>query len=192
MRHILFVCTGNTCRSPMAESMMRHLLKEHGIEAEVRSAGVSAWDGTPMSNHAQQVLKDRQMDNPDFSSQLLSDSLVEWADLILTLTAGHKRHVLQLYPSASEKAFTLIEYANLSQDDPSLEEWTGFTAELQLKIASGVQPSEADITRYYELQQKVPNMDIADPFGGSLQDYRMTAQEIEASIKKIIVQYLGN
>lgn len=192
MRRILFVCTGNTCRSPMAESMMRHLLKERGIEAEVRSAGVSAWNGTPMSDHAQQVLQDRKMENPDFNSQLLSASLVEWADLILTLTSGHKGHVLQLFPNASEKTYTLIEYANQSQDDSGLEEWTSFTAELQLKIAQGVQPTEAEITRYYELQQKVPNLDIADPFGGSLQDYQLTAQEIEAAIMKIVDQFLEN
>lgn len=192
MRRILFVCTGNTCRSPMAESMMRHLMKERGIEAEVRSAGVSAWNGTPMSEHAQQVLQHRKMDNPDFSSQLLSDSLVEWADLVLTLTSGHKRHVLQLFPDVSEKTFTLNEYANQSQQDSSLEEWTSFTAELQMKIAQGIQPTEADITRYYTLQQKLPNMDIADPYGGSLEDYQMTAQEIEAAINKILDQFLEN
>lgn len=192
MRRILFVCTGNTCRSPMAESMMRHLMKERGIEAEVRSAGVSAWNGTPMSDHAQQVLQHRKMDNPDFSSQLLSASLVEWADLVLTLTSGHKRHVLQLFPEVSEKTFTLNEYANQSQQDSSLEEWTSFTAELQMKIAQGIQPTEEEITRYYTLQQKLPNMDIADPYGGSLEDYQMTAQEIEAAINKILDQFLEN
>lgn len=112
MNRILFVCTGNTCRSPMAEAMLRQLAADRGLELEVKSAGVSAWDGTPMSDHAASVLKEHNIEGYEtFASTALSDAEVAWADLILTLTVGHKRHVLQRFPTAADKTYTLREYA---------------------------------------------------------------------------------
>lgn len=60
MLHILFVCTGNTCRSPMAEGLLRKLAKERGIDLEVRSAGVSAISGTSISRHVAAILAGRR------------------------------------------------------------------------------------------------------------------------------------
>ena len=186
MRHILFVCTGNTCRSPMAESILRHLAKEKGHELEVRSAGVSAWNGSPMSEHAQQVLKDWQMGNNEFASQMLSEQTVGWADLILTLTSGHKQHVLQLYPSAVDKTFTLKEYADVPANLEVMDELTSLVADLQIKLASGQQPAREELSRLRELQQQVPSLDIQDPFGGPLGVYKQTAEEIQTAIRKVI------
>ena len=189
MRRVLFVCTGNTCRSPMAESILRHLAKEQGVEVEVRSAGVSAWDGTPMSNHAQKVLQDMKMENASFSSQILSEPIVTWADLILTLTTSHKRHLLHLYPEAADKTYTLKEYADVPSDELALNEMTALAVELQIKLSKGEQPTPAEIARLRELQQQAPSLDIQDPFGGSVADYKLTAEEIHAALVKIVERF---
>ncbi|WP_028543899.1 low molecular weight protein arginine phosphatase [Paenibacillus taiwanensis] len=183
MTRILFVCTGNTCRSPMAESMLRHLAHERGVNVEVRSAGVSAWGDAPMSEHAHSVLEKWEMPHEGFHSQGLAASLVAWADLILTLTHGHKQHVLQRYPQAADKVYTLKEY--VSTDEGALlaqEQMHALIAELQLKLAMGEQPTPEEMQLLNRLQQQAPETDIADPYGGSLEQYVQTAEDIKASL----------
>jgi len=135
VKKILFVCTGNTCRSPMAEALFR--AKTQGEGFEVRSAGVAAYDGQPASIHAIQVLQERGIDS-EHTSTRLNGELLAWSDLILTMTASHKQAIQTYFPEAREKVYTLREFI-------------------------GVEGYE----------------DIADPYGGSLEDYRRCAVEIE-------------
>ncbi|WP_195573712.1 low molecular weight protein arginine phosphatase [Paenibacillus sp. 1001270B_150601_E10] len=187
MTNILFICTGNTCRSPMAESMLRHMAKTRGVSIEVQSAGVSAWEGTPMSEHAKQVLKDRQMGNEAFRSQALSGQAVSWADLILTLTLGHKQHVLQRFPEASDKTFTLKEYVHVDEDQHNIQgALNALVTELQLKLALGEQPTTEEMEELHRLQLQLPDMDIGDPYGGTLQQYKQTAEEIEEALSQLL------
>lgn len=81
----------------MAEGLLRKLASERGVNVEVSSAGVAASEGAPISRHAEAVLKDQGI--MDFiTSKPLYEELTDWADLILTLTQGHKRHVIQRFP----------------------------------------------------------------------------------------------
>lgn len=146
MKRILFVCTGNTCRSPMAEAIFR--AKTAGQDFEVRSAGVAAYDGQAASPHASKVLKERGIEH-NHSSSRLDAELIEWSDLILTMTANHKQAILMYYPAAANKVHTLREYVGVE----------GFG-------------------------------DIADPFGGSMEDYRRSAEEIEEALDRLSVRLL--
>ncbi|MEK3825636.1 MULTISPECIES: low molecular weight protein arginine phosphatase [Paenibacillus] len=186
MKHILFVCTGNTCRSPMAEGLLRKLAAERGIEVHVRSAGVAASSGMPISRHAEAVLKDHQAEGPSQSTQL-SEALVEWADLILTLTRSHKQHVMQVFPNSIQKTYTLKEYAeNDTQVLQDLEELDSLFATMEMKRALGQEILASERERAIEIRQRIPSFDISDPFGGSRDDYNIAAAEIRTALSKLL------
>ncbi|MFC9541010.1 low molecular weight protein arginine phosphatase [Lysinibacillus sp. NPDC056959] len=105
---ILFVCTGNTCRSPMAEVILKHKQLNN---VEVRSAGIYAMPNAEMSAHAQQVLYEANMTHQHLATQL-SITEMEWADLILTMTTAHKDTIIANFTNAEQKVFTLKEYTS--------------------------------------------------------------------------------
>lgn len=186
MKHILFVCTGNTCRSPMAEGMLRKLAIERGLELEVRSAGVAAMEGAPISRHAEAVLREQDILDR-MTSTPLSNELAEWAHLILTLTQGHKQHVIQRFPHTAGKVFTLKEYVE-DRDAvlKDVQELDGLYASQQLMAALGQELSAQERERMIELHQRIPSADISDPFGGSREDYDVTAAEIRTALHKLL------
>ncbi|MGM0471010.1 MAG: low molecular weight protein arginine phosphatase [Bacillota bacterium] len=126
---ILFVCTGNTCRSSMAEYIFKDLVDCE--EYEVMSAGVSAVDGRPPSLQAQQVMKEQGIDISDHEAQKLTADLVKEADLILTMTRQHKDTVLNKVPESKDKVYALKEF---SEDLDELEEKTAKIEEIYNRI----------------------------------------------------------
>ena len=104
--NIYFVCTGNTCRSPMAEA----ILKDKQLpNVEVRSAGIYALEGGEMSENSMLVLQQENIEQAHISRQVNEED-IEWAHLILTMTMAHKEMVVRTFPQAKDKIYTLKEY----------------------------------------------------------------------------------
>jgi protein-tyrosine-phosphatase len=107
---LLFVCTGNTCRSPMAEAIARRLAAERGIDVEVGSAGTSAWDGSPASDGSLLVGIERDFDLNAHRSRQLTREMVEESDLIIAMGPHHLERIEAL--GGAGKAFLLSTYAS--------------------------------------------------------------------------------
>jgi protein-tyrosine-phosphatase len=126
---ILFVCTGNTCRSPMAEAIARKVAIERGLtDVEAISAGTSAHDGTPASDGSLLIGLERNMDLGSHRSQTLTRDLVRSADLILAMGPHHLERIEAL--GGAGKAFLLSEYASRGASNRPISDPIG--AELEV------------------------------------------------------------
>lgn len=105
MKKILFICTGNTCRSPMAEALLKHKKKD----IEVQSAGLFAFQGGPTSKHTVEVLKEKGI-LCEHRSQQVNQNLLEWADVVLTMTEHHKASLHADFPNYANKIHTLKQF----------------------------------------------------------------------------------
>jgi protein-tyrosine-phosphatase len=108
---VLFVCTGNTCRSPTAEILLRDQLKKKGVQnVEVFSRGIHAEVGEPLSGGAAQALEDAGIEPTLHHSARLSATDVKQADQIFVMTDGHLREVLAGFPEAKGKTWRLADH----------------------------------------------------------------------------------
>jgi protein-tyrosine-phosphatase len=143
VKRILFVCTGNICRSPLAEALLKRALHERSVEeVTVESAGTGAWDGAPASEGAYLVALERGLDLSSHRAQLLTREIVEEASLILTMARHHRARVHEL--GGEGRVHVLGEFVGKTGEeaevgDPfggDLEVYRDTCAELEALIAT--------------------------------------------------------
>ncbi len=109
MKDVVFICTGNVCRSPMAEGLYRHLTKSDD-NIRIGSAGISAFDGQAASQYSVDVMNQENIDISDHDSRMLTTEIVEQASHIFGMTRTHRDAVQMMFPEAREKVFVLREF----------------------------------------------------------------------------------
>ncbi len=164
---ILTVCTGNICRSPLAEQLLRLRLQgDHRFE--IGSAGLHAVVGAPMDRDAATQLLAHGGDPTPPRGEQLSDGHAEAADLILTMTRAQRDEVLRRHPGATRRTFTLAEFASLLErigSDATSQDPRQKIVQASL-MRSAVQLSDAD--------------DVPDPIDASVEVHTAVASQIVA------------
>jgi protein-tyrosine-phosphatase len=109
--NLLFVCSGNTCRSPMAEALARKIARRRGIaDVNISSAGTNAWDNVPATDEALLVGMERELDLTGHRARKLTPEIVSEADLIFVMTPGHLEQVRAL--GGRGKVHVMDEYTS--------------------------------------------------------------------------------
>lgn len=109
--NILFVCTGNTCRSPMAEGLFRKAAEGKGYR--VSSAGVSAYGGSVASPETLAILAEKDAPIDGFKSRMVDEDILEEASHVFCLTSGHLHHLQQMFPEYQDKLYLVTEFAKI-------------------------------------------------------------------------------
>ncbi len=183
---VLHVCTGNICRSPMAQQIMRAELDRQfgpaGAAVEVTSAGTyGGHAGQPMHAPAAAVLAGLDYPVDGFRATWLREPLVNAADLVLVATADHRRQVLQLQPRALRRTFTLKELARLAGGlDPRSLPPAGPAErfEVLVELAEDRRGLVAGTGHFDD--------DVEDPYGGPPAAYQQAAAEIRAAVLAVL------
>jgi glycine hydroxymethyltransferase len=153
MKTVLFVCTGNICRSPMAEGLFRHAVQGQG-EYRVISAGLGAMEGQPPSAYAVQAVRELGIDISGQRSRMLTHELVQQADYIFGMTHSHIDTVMMLYPFAAEKTFLLREFdETLDTFEKDISDPIGGSYEIYLTCRDQLEQGIPSLLRFIEQGQ---------------------------------------
>ena len=144
-RSILFVCTANQCRSPMAEAILRDYLTRMNPKTDwkVKSAGTWAENGKPATTFGIKAMADRGLVTSGHLSQPVTQELLDQFDLILTMETGHKEAIQIEFPETAHKVFLLSEMSDeiVSIKDPvggSFEDYLNTAREIEGWIVKGI------------------------------------------------------
>lgn len=120
---LLFVCTANICRSPMADALARSYADQRGWAFEVKSAGTHAMDGQAAAPNAVKAVREVGADLAEHQSQPMTEELARWADRILVMEMRHASDVRTRFPIADEKVQLLGTFGGLVEIDDPYGSW---------------------------------------------------------------------
>lgn len=113
----MFVCTGNICRSAMAEHLLRHLASQRGLELEVRSCGIAAESWYEVPTVARRLLSEKGVPDFEHTPRLATRESLRWSDLVLVMTDAHRDHILERFPEFSARIKLLRDAAGFGEAD---------------------------------------------------------------------------
>jgi RpiB/LacA/LacB family sugar-phosphate isomerase len=150
MKTVLFICTGNVCRSPMAEGIFRRAVQGRG-DYRIFSAGLGAMEGQPPSPYGVQAVRELGIDISGLRSRMLTPELVQQADYIFGMTHSHIDTVMMLYPQAAEKTFLLREFDDtLDFFEKDISDPIGGTYDVYLDCRDQIEQGIASLLRFLE------------------------------------------
>jgi protein-tyrosine-phosphatase len=130
IRNILFVCTGNTCRSPLAAGFLKKLLARNSLcEMEIGSAGLAALPGSPPSFHSFRVALENSVSLEEHQARLVTPELIDKADLIVVMEPGHRQQLLDRYLQTSGKILLLRHFARYGSRERGIHDPYGLNLE---------------------------------------------------------------
>jgi protein-tyrosine-phosphatase len=175
MTAVIVVCTGNVCRSPIAEGLMRRATEHRSIGAPitVSSAGTAGWEGSPAMPEAVEAAAERGVDISGHVATRLRPGMAAVADLVLCMAAEHRDQIASEEPQAVDRTFTLKELVRL------LEGGARTAATPAARIAAAAARARAEGSEPLD-------EDIADPLGLPLEGYRAIATELDDWLVRLV------
>jgi protein-tyrosine phosphatase len=185
MTRILIVCTGNICRSPIAEGLLKaELLQRFGDGApRVSSAGTAGWEGSPATPEGVDAAAELGVDISAHRARKVRGELLREADLIVCMAGEHRDRLTVQLPEVAGRTFTLKELVRLLEPQPpaaaEASPWT-----MAPRIARAHAMRQIDPTAHLD-------EDIADPLGQPMEAYRAIAWELEDWISRLAAGLYG-
>lgn len=193
--NILFVCTGNTCRSPMAEAIFRHIYPTMNVQ----SAGIYANTSSRENPHTKRVLQTKNIDI-NHTSQPVTEELLDWAQYVFVMTKSHKYALEMQYPQYRNKYFLLKQfvldpneeieqklqdaYEKVEQKKKRFDKENGHLEQALYEEALE-KHLQKDLITISELKDKLNDTDVSDPFGGTVEVYEQTYDELDRLIRQL-------
>ena len=158
IKHILFVCTGNICRSPFAEGLLKKLVQKKGLDdIVIDSAGLLALPGNSASGLAQKVAAEYDVDLSGHIAKSVKEDIIAGSDLILVMENSHAKDLLDAFPEAEDKVFLIRRFARFGSRDRGIADPYGLNYEAYRFCFLDIQDCVSGLAEYARQKKLASN-----------------------------------